>query len=50
MSSMEHQVLAMDVRQLEKLSVLQNEEQPNLVAEMVRGYLDRTPVRIGRMR
>ncbi|QRK13319.1 Hpt domain-containing protein [Archangium minus] len=47
---MEQQVLAMDVRQLEKLSVLQDEDAPNLVADMARGYLDRTPQRIVRMR
>lgn len=47
---MEPQVLAMDIRQLEKLSVLQDEEDPHLVANMARGYLDRTPGRIARMR
>lgn len=47
---MEPQVLAMDVRQLEKLSVLQDEDDPHLVANMARGYLDRTPQRLGRMR
>ncbi|PTL83660.1 Hpt domain-containing protein [Vitiosangium sp. GDMCC 1.1324] len=47
---MEQQVLAMDVRQLEKLSVLQDEDDPNLVADMARGYLERTPPRIVRMR
>ncbi|AKJ06787.1 Hpt domain-containing protein [Archangium gephyra] len=47
---MEQQVLAMDVRQLEKLSVLQDEDSPNLVADMARGYLDRTPPRILRMK
>ncbi|HYO53083.1 Hpt domain-containing protein [Archangium sp.] len=47
---MEQQILAMDVRQLEKLSVLQDEDSPNLVTDMARGYLDRTPQRIGRMR
>lgn len=47
---MEQQVLAMDVRQLEKLSVLQDADAPNLVAEMARGYLGRTPQRISRMR
>jgi HPt (histidine-containing phosphotransfer) domain-containing protein len=50
MFPMEPQVLAMDVRQLEKLSVLQDEDDPNLVANMARGYLDRTPQRIDRMR
>jgi HPt (histidine-containing phosphotransfer) domain-containing protein len=47
---MEQQALAMDVRQLEKLSVLQDAEAPNLVADMARGYLGRTPQRIHRMR
>lgn len=47
---MEPQVLAMDVRQLEKLRVLQDEEDPHLVANMARGYLERTPQRIERMR
>ncbi len=47
---MEQQFLAMDVRQLEKLSVLQDEDAPNLVAEMARGYLGRTPQRINRMK
>lgn len=40
----------MDVRQLEKLSVLQDADSPTLVADMVRSYLDRTPPRIRRMR
>ncbi|MGZ3460778.1 MAG: Hpt domain-containing protein [Archangium sp.] len=47
---MEQQVLAMDVRQLEKLRVLQDADAPNLVADMARGFLTRTPLRIGRMR
>lgn len=47
---MEQQVLAMDVRQLEKLSVLQDADSPTLVADMARGYLERTPQRLGRMR
>ncbi|HEX5745936.1 MAG TPA: Hpt domain-containing protein [Archangium sp.] len=47
---MEQQVLAMDVRQLEKLSVLQDEDSPNLVADMARGYLERTPQRLVRMK
>ncbi|MCY1081254.1 Hpt domain-containing protein [Archangium lansingense] len=47
---MEQQVLAMDVRQLDKLSVLQDADAPNLVADMARGYLGRTPPRISRMR
>jgi histidine phosphotransfer protein HptB len=47
---MEQQVLAMDVRQLEKLNVLQDAEAPTLVADMARGYLGRTPQRIQRMR
>ena len=47
---MEQQVLAMDVRQLEKLSVLQDADAPTLVADMARGYLGRTPQRISRMR
>ena len=44
------QVPAMDVRQLEKLSVLQDEDAPTLVADMARGYLGRTPQRLSRMR
>ncbi|HYO66242.1 MAG TPA: Hpt domain-containing protein [Archangium sp.] len=47
---MEQQVLAMDVRQLEKLSMLQDADAPNLVAEMARGYLDRTSQRLLRMK
>ncbi|MFY0529151.1 Hpt domain-containing protein [Archangium gephyra] len=47
---MEQQVLAMDVRQLEKLSVLQDADSPTLVADMARGYLERTPQRLVRMR
>ncbi|OJT27465.1 hypothetical protein BO221_05725 [Archangium sp. Cb G35] len=47
---MEQQILAMDVRQLEKLNVLQDADSPNLVADMARGYLDRTPQRFQRMR
>lgn len=50
MPPMEQQVLAMDVRQLEKLSVLQDADSPSLVADMARGYLGRTPQRISRMR
>lgn len=50
MPPMEQQVLAMDVRQLEKLSVLQDADAPTLVADMARGYLGRTPQRISRMR
>ena len=50
MLPMEQQVLAMDVRQLEKLSVLQDADAPTLVADMARGYLGRTPLRISRMR
>jgi HPt (histidine-containing phosphotransfer) domain-containing protein len=46
----QQQVLAMDVRQLEKLSVLQDADDPTLVADLARGYLDRTPLRICRMR
>ena len=40
----------MDVRQLEKLNVLQDADSPNLVADMARGYLERTPQRFQRMR
>jgi len=47
---MEQQALAMDVRQLEKLSVLQDEQAPNLVAEMAQGFLARTPARLERLR
>ncbi|KFA93445.1 Hpt domain-containing protein [Archangium violaceum] len=47
---MEQQILAMDVRQLEKLNVLQDADSPNLVADMARGYLERTPPRFQRMR
>ncbi|WP_434382819.1 Hpt domain-containing protein [Melittangium boletus] len=47
---MEPQALAMDVRQLEKLSVLQDEQAPNLVAEMAQGFLARTPARLARLR
>jgi histidine phosphotransfer protein HptB len=47
---MEQQPLAMDVRQLEKLNVLQDEDAPNLVAEMAQGYLSRTPPRLSRLR
>ncbi len=50
MPGMEQQVLAMDVRQLEKLSVLQDDDAPNLVADMARGFLTRTPPRLERMR
>ncbi|ATB28063.1 Hpt domain-containing protein [Melittangium boletus] len=47
---MEQQALAMDVRQLEKLSVLQDEQAPNLVAEMAQGFLARTPAKLTRLR
>lgn len=47
---MDQTALAFDVKQLEKLSVLQDEAAPNLVAEMARGFLTRTPVRLGKMR
>jgi len=40
----------MDVRQLEKLSVLQDEQAPNLVAEMAQGFLARAPARLTRLR
>jgi HPt (histidine-containing phosphotransfer) domain-containing protein len=50
MAAMEQQALALDVRQLEKLSVLQDEDAPNLVAEMAQGYLTRTPARLSRLR
>ena len=46
---MEQQVLAMDVRQLEKLNALQDADAPNLVADMARGFLTRTPLRIDKM-
>ncbi len=42
--------LALDVRQLEKLYVLQDEDAPQLVADMARGFLARTPSRLERMR
>jgi HPt (histidine-containing phosphotransfer) domain-containing protein len=47
---MEQPAPAFDVKQLEKLSVLQDEEAPNLVAEMAHGFLSRTPQRISQMR
>ena len=47
---MEQQALAMDVRQLEKLLVLQDADAPTLVADMARGFLTRTPPRIERLR
>lgn len=39
-----------DPKQLEKLRVLEDEKDPDLVANLVRGFLSRTPQRIGRMR
>ncbi|WP_309890359.1 Hpt domain-containing protein [Archangium sp.] len=39
-----------DVKQLEKLRVLQDESDPNVVAELARGFLSRAPQRLGRMR
>jgi HPt (histidine-containing phosphotransfer) domain-containing protein len=47
---MEQSVPAFDARQLEKLSVLQDEKEPNAVADLARGYLARTPQRLQRMR
>jgi histidine phosphotransfer protein HptB len=47
---MDQVALAMDVRQLEKLSVLQDDDAPNLVAEMAQGFLLRTPPRLARLR
>ena len=48
--AMEQVALALDVRQLEKLSVLQDEDAPNLVAELAQGFLLRTPPRLARLR
>ena len=50
MAPMEQSVPAFDVKQLEKLSVLQDETEPNAVADLARGYLTRTPQRLQRMR
>lgn len=50
MTPMEQSVPAFDVKQLEKLSVLQDETEPNAVADLARGYLARTPQRLQRMR
>jgi histidine phosphotransfer protein HptB len=50
MRAMEQPALVMDVRQLEKLNLLQDDEAPNLVAEMASGFLARTPRRLGLMR
>ena len=47
---MEQQAPVLDARQLEKLAVLQDEDTPNLVAEMAQGYLTRTPARLARLR
>lgn len=47
---MEQPALDMDVRQLEKLNVLEDETSPNLVAQMARGFLERVPPRLALMR
>jgi HPt (histidine-containing phosphotransfer) domain-containing protein len=47
---MEQSVPAFDVKQLEKLSVLRDENEPDAVADLARGYLARTPQRLQRMR
>jgi histidine phosphotransfer protein HptB len=50
MDPMEQPAPIFDVRQLEKLRVLQDETEPNAVVDLARGYLARTPQRIQRMR
>lgn len=47
---MEQPALDMDVRQLEKLNVLEDETSPNLVAQMAQGFLERVPTRLALMR
>ncbi len=50
MAPMEPSAPAFDVKQLDKLRVLEDESDPHLVANLARGFLSRTPLRIGRMR
>ncbi len=50
MTSMEPSAPAFDLNQLEKLRVLEDESDPDMVANLVRGFLTRTPPRIARMR
>lgn len=50
MRRMEQSTPTFDVKQLEKLRVLQDESDPNVVAELARGFLSRAPQRLGRMR
>jgi histidine phosphotransfer protein HptB len=50
MDPMEQPAPTFDLRQLEKLRVLQDETEPNAVANLARGYLARTPQRLQRMR
>ncbi|HEX8826137.1 MAG TPA: Hpt domain-containing protein [Archangium sp.] len=47
---MEPSAPAFDVKQLEKLRVLQDESEPNAVANLARGFLSRASQRLGRMR
>jgi HPt (histidine-containing phosphotransfer) domain-containing protein len=47
---MEPSAPAFDLNQLEKLRVLEDESDPDMVANLVRGFLTRTPPRIARMR
>ncbi len=47
---MEPSALPFDLKQLVKLRFLEDESDPDLVANLVRGFLARTPLRIGRMR
>jgi histidine phosphotransfer protein HptB len=47
---MEQSAPAFDVKQLDKLRVLQDETDPNVVADLARGFLSRASQRLGRMR
>ena len=47
---MEQPAPAFDVKQLDKLRVLQDESDPHVVTELARGFLSRAPQRLGRMR
>jgi HPt (histidine-containing phosphotransfer) domain-containing protein len=47
---MEPSAPAFDVKQLDKLRVLEDESDPHVVVELARGFLSRAPQRLGRMR
>jgi HPt (histidine-containing phosphotransfer) domain-containing protein len=50
MPTMEQSAPVFDVKQLEKLRVLEDEKDPHVVVELARGFLKRSPERLGQMR